>query len=405
MSLIKVPCMQITNMHCSGQTVSLAAGDYHATIVTVGAGLAELTFQGCHLVIPHKPEEMPLAHLGKVLIPWPNRIANGCYRYQGQEYQLPINEHGSKAAIHGLLAWRDWQISELTATSVTLTAFLPPSYGYPFMLASQVVYSLNARTGLSVEIASQNIGTVACLDGISTDIDESVIWEGTWNAENWNGNQELARGNSFDWNTIDPTSGICYLIIELEPDASSSYWILSLRHGDAWENIPGIEDVEIAAGQTEVEIMLNQTALEDIQMNGGLVITGCYYTLKKVTLRQESVYTSEHEVWSGSHDLGTDWSSFLTLSWDKNVFQDITEGSILHVEYTESPDAGWYWQLQCNDGNWNILSSCGGETVELASGDGTYSCELNDEDVASIRESGMAFNGYGIIIERIYWTK
>ena len=32
MSLIKVPCMQITNMHCSGQTVSLAAGDYHATI-------------------------------------------------------------------------------------------------------------------------------------------------------------------------------------------------------------------------------------------------------------------------------------------------------------------------------------------------------------------------------------
>lgn len=81
MSLIKVPCMQITNMHCSGQTVSLAAGDYHATIVTVGAGLAELTFQGCHLVIPHKPEEMPLAHLGKVLIPWPNRIANGCYRY------------------------------------------------------------------------------------------------------------------------------------------------------------------------------------------------------------------------------------------------------------------------------------------------------------------------------------
>lgn len=252
----------------------------------------------------------------------------------------------------------------------------------------------------------QNIGTVACLDGISTDIDERVIWEGETAMGNWEGYcQDLAWGQ-FDWNAIDPSSGICYLVIELEPDASSSYWTLTLRYGDAWENIPGIEDVEIAAGQTEVEIMLNQTALEDIQMNGGLVITGCFYTLRKVTLIQESVYTSEHEVWSGSHDLGTDWSSFLTLSWDKNVFQDITEGSILHVEYTESPDAGWYWQLQCNDGNWNILSSCGGETVvELASGDGTYSCELNDEDVASIRESGMVFNGYGIIIERIYWTK
>lgn len=151
--------MQITRMHSSGQTISLVAGDYHATIVTVGAGLAALTFQGCHLVIPHKPEEMPLAHMGKVLIPWPNRIARGCYRHQGHEYQLPINEHGSQAAIHGLLAWRDWQISELTQANVTLTVFLPPSYGYPFMLVSQVVYSLDAQNGLSVEISSKNIGT------------------------------------------------------------------------------------------------------------------------------------------------------------------------------------------------------------------------------------------------------
>lgn len=158
--------MRLTSMHSSGQTVSLTAGDYHATIVTVGAGLAELTFQGCHLVIPHKPEEMPLAHLGKVLIPWPNRIANGCYRYQGQEYPLPINEHGSHAAIHGLLAWRDWQIKELTPTRVTLTAFLPPSYGYPFTLISQVVYSLDAQNGLSVEITSQNIGNQTAPYGV-----------------------------------------------------------------------------------------------------------------------------------------------------------------------------------------------------------------------------------------------
>ncbi|STG11533.1 aldose-1-epimerase [Escherichia coli] len=103
MSLIKVPCMQITNMHCSGQTVSLAAGDYHATIVTVGAGLAELTFQGCHLVIPHKPEEMPLAHLGKVLIPWPNRIANGCYRYQGRNISYPLMNIVQKPLFTGCL--------------------------------------------------------------------------------------------------------------------------------------------------------------------------------------------------------------------------------------------------------------------------------------------------------------
>lgn len=71
-------------MQSSGNTILLAAGDYRAQIVSVGAGLAELTWQGKHLVIPHNPEEMPLAHLGKVLIPWPNRIANGCYQYEGR---------------------------------------------------------------------------------------------------------------------------------------------------------------------------------------------------------------------------------------------------------------------------------------------------------------------------------
>ncbi|ENZ4285709.1 aldose-1-epimerase [Citrobacter farmeri] len=145
-------------MQSSGNTILLAAGDYRAQIVSVGAGLAELTWQGKHLVIPHNPEEMPLAHLGKVLIPWPNRIANGCYQYEGQNYQLPINEHSSQAAIHGLLAWRDWQIEALTATRTTLTLFLPPSYGYPFTLMSQVTYSLDAETGLSVTIVSKNKG-------------------------------------------------------------------------------------------------------------------------------------------------------------------------------------------------------------------------------------------------------
>lgn len=82
--------MQITNMHCSGQTVSLAAGDYHATIVTVGAGLAELTFQGCHLVIPHKPEEMPLAHLAKSLFRGRTGSPTAVIAIRGRNISYPL---------------------------------------------------------------------------------------------------------------------------------------------------------------------------------------------------------------------------------------------------------------------------------------------------------------------------
>lgn len=145
-------------MHSGGKTLHLQAGHYQAKIVTVGAGLAELTHRGRHVVIPHKPEEMPLAHLGKVLIPWPNRVADGCYQHNGKTYQLAVNDPVSHTAIHGLLAWRDWQINQLSNTEVSLTIFLPPSYGYPFALYSEVNYRLDAPRGLHVFIRTQNVG-------------------------------------------------------------------------------------------------------------------------------------------------------------------------------------------------------------------------------------------------------
>lgn len=144
-------------MHSSGITIELVAGHYQAKIVSVGAGLAELTHHGRHLVVPHRPDALPPAHLGKVLVPWPNRIADGCYQYDGVEYQLPINDRAANAAIHGLLAWRDWQVSARSAASVTLTVFLPPSYGYPFALVCETTYRLDAASGLEITIATQNI--------------------------------------------------------------------------------------------------------------------------------------------------------------------------------------------------------------------------------------------------------
>ena len=57
----------------SGREVSLTAGDYRARIVTVGAGLAGLTYRGHELIIPHSVDECPPAYLGKVLMPWPDR--------------------------------------------------------------------------------------------------------------------------------------------------------------------------------------------------------------------------------------------------------------------------------------------------------------------------------------------
>ena len=49
---------------------------------------------------------------GAPLIPWPNRIAEGRYSFEGSEHQLALNEPERGNAIHGLLRWRPWSARE-----------------------------------------------------------------------------------------------------------------------------------------------------------------------------------------------------------------------------------------------------------------------------------------------------
>lgn len=72
-----------------------------------------------------------MAHLGKVLIPRPNRVTNGCYSYNGKVFQLAVNDPVSQTAIHGLLARRDWQINYQSATEASLTIFCRPLTAIP----------------------------------------------------------------------------------------------------------------------------------------------------------------------------------------------------------------------------------------------------------------------------------
>ena len=76
----------------SGREIVLQAGDYEARIVTVGAGLAGLRYRARELVVPHGVGECPPGYLGKVLMPWPNRIAGGSYSWEGTSYDLPVDE-------------------------------------------------------------------------------------------------------------------------------------------------------------------------------------------------------------------------------------------------------------------------------------------------------------------------
>ena len=54
--------------------------------------------------------------------------------------------------------------------------------------------------------------------------------------------------------------------------------------GDGWGELPEKVFEEMTAGQTRVEVVMTQTNLDDLIANGGMVITGCNFTLTEVAV-------------------------------------------------------------------------------------------------------------------------
>src|SRR5918997_2662351 len=118
----------------SGQQFRLSAGDYQATIASVGASLRELIWQGRHLVIPFQPDEVRPLYRGAVLAPWPNRVVDGRYGFDGVEHQLALTEPDRGHALHGLVAWHGFAVGSQDPYAVALGATIPAQAGYPFRL-------------------------------------------------------------------------------------------------------------------------------------------------------------------------------------------------------------------------------------------------------------------------------
>ncbi len=59
----------------SGRRIILRSGAYEAHIVSVGAGIARLTYEGRGVISSHDDDGFAPAYMGKTLIPWPNRVA------------------------------------------------------------------------------------------------------------------------------------------------------------------------------------------------------------------------------------------------------------------------------------------------------------------------------------------
>src|SRR5690625_7182328 len=84
-----------------GDLSSHAACPDSLEISTVGAIVESLTIGGRDLLV-RNPEQGPMAfYRGAIVAPWPDRIGDGLYTWDGQEIQAPLTEVARGHALHG----------------------------------------------------------------------------------------------------------------------------------------------------------------------------------------------------------------------------------------------------------------------------------------------------------------
>jgi aldose 1-epimerase len=94
---------------------------------------------------------------GKVLAPWPNRVEDGLWLLDGKPQQLALTEPSLHNALHGLLVYAPYRVTEQTRDSLSLAAAVYPQLGYPFQLHTTVRYEL-VDDGLRVTHGFRNVG-------------------------------------------------------------------------------------------------------------------------------------------------------------------------------------------------------------------------------------------------------
>lgn len=146
------------------QIYVISHGDYQAEFSEMGAALVSLTYKGNDLV---ERRTHPRYFSGEILAPWPNRIADGCYKYQGETFQIPTNESARQNALHGFVFNKIWKVISDSKSEIIFQIEVSEPDKYPTTLDLKVNYKIG-DLGLSSQITATNTGVKLAPYGAST---------------------------------------------------------------------------------------------------------------------------------------------------------------------------------------------------------------------------------------------
>ena len=139
--------------------VELRAGDARLVVDLRGGGPRRLLVGSWDVLDGYPPRTVPAGRKGGVLLPWPNRLRNGRWRWNGADLQLEVSSPEEPNAIHGLVTAQPWSVLAQADEVGTVGTVVEPRSGYPFSLVAALDYALSADR-LTVTLRVGNAGTV-----------------------------------------------------------------------------------------------------------------------------------------------------------------------------------------------------------------------------------------------------
>lgn len=131
----------------------LTQADLELEIDSLGARITRFTQAGTEIMKSAK--DGLHGYNGMVLAPWPNRIKDGKYVFENQEFYLEINEPDRNNALHGFAYKTQFEKTHSTTTEITLAAQLGKTDGYPFLIELEITYKLTPE-GFSCLVKATN---------------------------------------------------------------------------------------------------------------------------------------------------------------------------------------------------------------------------------------------------------
>lgn len=146
-----------------------ATGNSFSIVPEVGGTVLDICFGGLSVLDGYKtPEELTEGKWGKcaILYPFPNRMRDGKYTWNGKDYHFPINNAATGNAIHGFIRSKSFRMVSSAAGEAAGSVSIAYDYDghldyYPFPCSVEITFMISDNGTFKTAVEVKNLHDTA----------------------------------------------------------------------------------------------------------------------------------------------------------------------------------------------------------------------------------------------------